>query len=170
MSNVTHRSLRRIRLDLDGYKLLWEVETVNHAGDITTVSSWVPKNVPANKYSWGYEDSVYNKDIVLVERFAIDGYTISTSTYVHGGYNRVMNEEEELKRALGYDLIDVPVESEAIEVDAPEKTPEELEQPLIERYTALTGASSDSIMSYLAYMEEGYEFDHEKAAEFMEAE
>lgn len=170
MSNVIHRTLRRIQLDRHGYKLLWEVETVNHDGDITTISSWVPKDVPANKYPWGYKDSVYYKDMVLVERFVNDGDPMSTSTYIHGAYKVINHQHMNEKEELADNATDVQVEPMAIAADNLEMTPEELEQPLIQRYIALTGASVDSIRAYLAAMEEDFEFDFEKAAEFMEDE
>jgi hypothetical protein len=89
MSNVTHRSERRDRLDEAGYKLLWETQTIGHDGDTTVVSSWMPKYIPIHTNK-GWVESIFESDFILVERFAPaddeihpNGLT-STSIYLHG--------------------------------------------------------------------------------------
>jgi hypothetical protein len=81
-------SALRTRLENTGYKSIWQTETINHAGDRTVISSWVPKEVPAAETNKGYKFSIY-EDVLLVERFeGVDGIYpgeyCGSSTYIHG--------------------------------------------------------------------------------------
>jgi hypothetical protein len=81
-------SALRTRLENTGYKSIWQTETINHAGDRTVISSWVPKEVPAAETPKGYKFSIY-EDVLLVERYeGVDGIYpgayCGSSTYIHG--------------------------------------------------------------------------------------
>jgi hypothetical protein len=84
----TRVSTLRTRVENTGYKSIWQTETINHAGDRTVISSWVPKEVPAAETNKGYKFSIY-EDVLLVERYeGVDGIYpgeyCGSSTYIHG--------------------------------------------------------------------------------------
>lgn len=74
---------KRARLLRAGYKILWETVATTHAygfNDSMTISSWVPNDViPYDHKSGGYENSIFYRDFLLVERGG------SNSIYTHGG-------------------------------------------------------------------------------------
>jgi hypothetical protein len=81
-------SALRTRLENTGYKSIWQTETINHAGDRTVISSWVPVDVPAAETNKGYKFSIY-EDVLLIERYdGVDGLNpgvyCGSSTYIHG--------------------------------------------------------------------------------------
>jgi len=82
-------SALRTRLEHTGYKSIWQTETINHAGDRTVISSWVPVEVPgAGETPKAYKASIY-EDVLLVERYeGMDGIYpgeyCGSSTYIHG--------------------------------------------------------------------------------------
>lgn len=87
----TRVSAFRTRLETTGYKSIWQTETINHAGDRTVVSSWVPVGVPTDRDQLSpkaYKASIY-EDIILVERNeGVDGIYpgeyCGSSIYIHG--------------------------------------------------------------------------------------
>lgn len=87
-------SALRTRLENTGYKSIWQTETINHAGDRTVISSWVPAEVPAAETPKGYKFSIY-EDVLLVERYdGVDGINpgeyCGSSTYIHGVEPKLM--------------------------------------------------------------------------------
>jgi hypothetical protein len=82
-------SALRTSLGTAGYKSIWQTETINHAGDRTVISSWVPNEVPGHgETPKAYKSSIY-EDTILVERYEGEngiypGQYCGSSTYVHG--------------------------------------------------------------------------------------
>jgi len=89
LKRETRVSGLRSRLETTGYKSIWQTETINHAGDRTVISSWVPNEVPGHgETPKAYKASIY-EDIILVERYeGVDGMYPSeycgSSIYIHG--------------------------------------------------------------------------------------
>lgn len=69
-------SSARGRLRRAGYKLVWETQVVDR-GDTLVISSWVPRDLNLDD-RFAYEDSIFYRDFMLVERPGSNSY------YVHG--------------------------------------------------------------------------------------
>lgn len=82
-------SALRTRLENTDYKSIWQTETINHAGDRTVISSWVPNEVPGHgETPKAYKASIY-EDTILVERYEGEngiypGEYCGSSIYIHG--------------------------------------------------------------------------------------